>query len=47
MNQLQPLLIALQFLTTLPVKVAVPINNKQLGQSLLFYPIVGFIIAAI
>ena len=47
MNKLQPLLIALQFLTTLPVKVTVPIANKQLGQSLLFYPIVGFIIAVI
>ena len=47
MNILQPLLIALQFLTTLPVKVAVPIDNKQLGQSLLFYPVVGFIIAVI
>ncbi|OUR64007.1 adenosylcobinamide-GDP ribazoletransferase [Methylophaga sp. 42_25_T18] len=47
MNTLQPFLIALQFLTTLPVKVAVPVANKQLGQSLLFYPIVGFIIAVI
>ncbi len=46
-NTLQPFLIALQFLTTLPVKVAVPVANKQLGQSLLFYPIVGFIIAVI
>ena len=47
MKQLQPLLIALQFLTTLPVKVAVPVENKQLGQSLLFYPVVGLIISAL
>lgn len=47
MKLLQPLLIALQFLTILPVKVAEPLDNKQLGQSLLFYPIVGLIIASI
>lgn len=47
MKLLQPLLIALQFLTILPVKVAEPLDNKQLGQSLLFYPLVGLIIASI
>jgi adenosylcobinamide-GDP ribazoletransferase len=47
MKLLQPLLIALQFLTILPVKVAEPLDNKQLGQSLLFYPIVGLIMAII
>jgi adenosylcobinamide-GDP ribazoletransferase len=47
MKLLQPLFIALQFLTILPVKVAEPLDNKQLGQSLLFYPVVGFLIAVI
>ena len=47
MKQLHPLLIALQFLTTLPIKVSTPVEDKHLGQSLLFYPLVGFIIAAI
>jgi len=45
MKLLQPLFIALQFLTILPVKVTEPLDNKQLGQSLLFYPVVGLFIA--
>lgn len=47
MNMFQPLFIALQFLTTLPVKLDSHISDKQLGQSLLYYPLVGFIIAVI
>lgn len=47
MKQLQPLFIAMQFLTTLPIKLATPVEDKHLGQSLLFYPIVGVIISAI
>lgn len=47
MKLLQPLFIALQFLTILPVKLTKPLDNKQLGQSLLFYPIVGFLIALV
>lgn len=46
-QQLQPFLIALQFLTTLPIKIATPVEDKHLGQSLLFYPLAGFIIAII
>jgi adenosylcobinamide-GDP ribazoletransferase len=45
MKLLQPFFIALQFLTILPVKATEPLDNKQLGQSLLFYPIVGLFIA--
>ena len=47
MKLFQPLLIALQFLTILPVKLVEPLDNKQLGQSVLFYPVVGVIIATI
>jgi len=47
MAQLQALLIAIQFLTTLPVKLTEPVADKSIGYSLLFYPIVGLIISAI
>jgi len=44
---LQPLLIALQFLTIIPVRVSATLNPKQIGQSLLFYPVVGLVISSI
>tara|TARA_R110002050_G_scaffold1244_2_gene8541 strand:- start:68179 stop:68907 length:729 start_codon:yes stop_codon:yes gene_type:complete len=44
---LQPLLIALQFLTIIPVRVSTPVNPLQIGQSLLFYPVIGLIISSI
>ena len=39
-----PFLISMQFLTRLPVRLASQPNEKDLGNSLLFYPLVGFII---
>jgi adenosylcobinamide-GDP ribazoletransferase len=44
---LQPLLIALQFLTIIPIRVSTPVNPQHIGQSLLFYPLVGLIISSI
>ncbi|HEC58303.1 hypothetical protein LCGC14_1246260 [marine sediment metagenome] len=44
---LQPLLIALQFLTIIPVRVSIPVNPQHIGQSLLFYPVVGLILSSI
>lgn len=44
---LQPLLIALQFLTIIPVRVSTPVNPQHIGQSLLFYPVVGLILSSI
>lgn len=44
---LQPLLIALQFLTIIPVRVSTPVNPQHIGQSLLFYPLVGLILSSI
>jgi len=44
---LQPLLIALQFLTIIPVRVSATLNPKLIGQSLLFYPVVGLFISGI
>jgi len=40
-------LIALQFLTTLPIKVKSKINPQELGQSLIYFPIVGALIGSI
>lgn len=39
--------IAIQFLTRIPVTTPKKISSKQLGLSLLFYPVVGFIIGVI
>lgn len=41
------LLIAIQFLTILPVNLKTDVTNKQLGYSVLYYPVVGLIIAAL
>lgn len=41
---IKPFLISVQFLTRLPVRLASQPNEKDLGNSLLFYPLVGFII---
>jgi adenosylcobinamide-GDP ribazoletransferase len=41
MSELRPLLIALQFLTRLPVRLDAPPDGAALGRSLLFYPLVG------
>jgi adenosylcobinamide-GDP ribazoletransferase len=42
---LQPFLIALQFLTIIPVQLAEPVSPKHLGNSLLYYPLIGLIIS--
>lgn len=41
MSGLKPFLIALQFLTRLPVRLESPPDGTALGRSLLFYPVVG------
>ena len=44
---IKPFLISMQFLTRLPVRLASQPNEKDIGNSLLFYPLVGFIIGLI
>ncbi len=46
-NQWQAFLIALQFLTTLPVRLLEPVKPKTIGYSLVYYPIIGMIIGSI
>lgn len=41
---MQPLLIALQFLTCLPIRLAGMPTAAQMGRSLLWYPLVGFLL---
>ncbi|MET1078043.1 MAG: adenosylcobinamide-GDP ribazoletransferase [Pseudomonas sp.] len=41
---MQPLLIALQFLTCLPIRLAGMPSAEQLGRSLLWYPLVGLLV---
>lgn len=40
-------LIALQFLTILPVRIQGPLADKAIGHSLLYYPLVGLIIGVL
>ncbi len=44
---IKPLLIALQLLTRLPVPDTGKVTDQQIGQSLLFYPVVGLIIGGL
>ena len=44
---MQPLLIALQFLTRLPVRLPGMSSNEAIGRSLLCYPLVGLLIGAV
>jgi adenosylcobinamide-GDP ribazoletransferase len=44
MNRLRPLLIALQFLTLLPIELRPPPGGEESGRSLLHYPLVGLLI---
>lgn len=44
---IRPFLIAMQFLTRLPVQLTTQPSEKDLGYSLLFYPLVGLIIGSI
>ncbi len=40
-------LIALQFLTSIPVRLSCPMNPAEQGQSLLFYPLIGGLIGCL
>ena len=42
-----PLLIALQFLTRVPVRLPHPPSPRDLGQSLLWYPLVGLLLGTL
>ena len=44
---MQPLLIALQFLTCLPVRLNGKPEPQQVGKSLLYYPLVGLLIGSL
>lgn len=44
---IRPFLIAVQFLTRLPVRLATQSSDKDQGYSLLYYPLVGLIIGSI
>ncbi|MDT8385858.1 MAG: adenosylcobinamide-GDP ribazoletransferase [Gammaproteobacteria bacterium] len=44
---LRPFLIALQFLTALPIRLADPPDAEATGRSLLYYPLVGLLIGAL
>lgn len=47
MTYLNALLVAIQFLTIIPVKIRSTLTEKELGLSSLFYPVVGLIIAGL
>jgi len=44
---IKPCLVALQFLTRFPVHIAGNISERSIGQSILYYPLVGLLIGAI
>lgn len=44
MKRLRPFFVALQFLTRLPVHLAEPPDEREIGQSLLYYPLVGLLL---
>lgn len=45
-NWLRPFLVASQFLTRVPVRLKQAPDNRELGQSLLYYPLIGFLIGS-
>jgi len=47
MNQFQSFLIALQFLTIIPIRLREPVDSKNIGYSLAYYPLVGVVITLI
>jgi adenosylcobinamide-GDP ribazoletransferase len=47
MRPLRPLLIALQFLTLLPIELQPPPGDVESGRSLLYYPLVGLLIGLV
>ena len=44
---IKPLLVALQLLTRLPIRINTSIDDRTMGQSLLYYPVVGGFIGAL
>lgn len=42
-----PLLIALQFLTRIPIRIAGTLSAEEIGRSLAYYPLVGLVIGAL
>lgn len=44
---IQPFLVALQFLTRLPVRLGAQPSEKDIGRSLLYYPLIGLVIGAL
>lgn len=44
MKPLYPLLLAIQFLTQIPVRLKQPYTERELGASLLYYPLVGLLL---
>jgi len=46
-SQIGAALVALQFLTIIPVSHSFHASNKQIGQSVLYYPIVGLLIGCL
>lgn len=47
MNLLQPFLVALQFLTRIPVSATIAPNTRASGRSILYYPLVGLILGLV
>lgn len=47
MKRLRPLLIALQFLTRLPVRLPGPPDERDIGRSLIYYPLVGLLLGLV
>lgn len=47
MKRLRPFFVALQFLTRLPVRLPEPPDEREIGQSLLYYPLVGLLLGLI
>src|SRR4030067_2574797 len=47
MNPFYPLLLAIQFLTQIPVRLKQPYGEREVGASLLYYPLVGLLLGAL
>lgn len=44
MTPFRPLLVAIQFLTRIPVRLSAPASDAELGRSVLWYPAVGLLV---
>ncbi len=47
MKPFYPLLLAIQFLTQIPVRLKRPYGEREVGASLLYYPLVGLLLGAL